>query len=61
MRAILEADARALTNAGNALTIRHSEVDKVLLEREDQVDYLFGRLFNLLWLLIPLVAERSHE
>lgn len=56
LRSILEADAFEMTGAGNKLTIRHSEVGKVPIDREDQVDYLFGRLFNLVWLLLPLVA-----
>jgi hypothetical protein len=60
LRAILEADSFAMTRAGNVLTIRHSEVGKVPIEREDQVDYLFGRLFNLVWLLVPLLAEISE-
>jgi hypothetical protein len=56
LRAILEEDGIGMTGAGNNLTIRHSEVGKAPIDREDQVDYLFGRLFNLVWLLLPLVA-----
>jgi len=61
LREILEADAREATRAGNVLTIRHSEVGKVPIEREDQVDYLFGRLFNLVWLLVPLAADNFDK
>lgn len=57
LRAVLEADAVEMTGAGNTFTIRHSEVGKVPIDREDQVDYLFGRLFNLVWLLLPSVAD----
>lgn len=61
LRAILELDALEMTRAGNTFTIRHSEVGKAPIERNDQVDYLFGRLFNLVWLLLPLVAEARDD
>jgi hypothetical protein len=51
-RDVVEQDARALTDIGNHFTIRHSETDKVQLQRNEHVDYLFHRLFALLRLLL---------
>lgn len=41
VRAILEAEARSLTELGNRLMIRHKETDRIPIEREEHVDYLF--------------------
>ena len=51
-REVLNSDAVALTNIGNTFHIRHSEKDQVELERTDHFDYLFHRLFSLIWLLL---------
>ncbi len=51
-RAIIEADARALTDIGNAFQIRHFETTKVPIEQDAHVDYLFHRLWALAWLLL---------
>ncbi len=48
----LDAEMRALTGIGNSFRIRHSEVNKVQLETSEQVDYLFARLFALIWLFL---------
>ena len=47
-RAFLECEARALTDAGNDLRIRHSETMQERLDEGVQVDYLFQRLFALI-------------
>ncbi|MEO6022035.1 MAG: hypothetical protein ABIP64_02755 [Burkholderiales bacterium] len=51
-RALLESEARALTEAGNAFHIRHFETDKVSLSQPEHCDYLFHRLFALMHLLL---------
>ncbi|MCS6779399.1 MAG: hypothetical protein NZ555_06840 [Geminicoccaceae bacterium] len=52
LRSFLEKDARDLTDIGNRLTIRHTETDTEPIERAEHVDYLFMRLFNMIWLLL---------
>ena len=47
-RGVVDADARALTAIGNDFQIRHTETGKVALQDSRQVDYFFGRLFNLI-------------
>jgi hypothetical protein len=51
-RRLLEDEARSLTTVGNTFHIRHSETSQVELGTEDHVDYLFHRLFALIWLLL---------
>lgn len=51
-RGVLEADARSLTDVGNKFHIRHSEKSQIELESDLAVDYLFHRLFALVWLLL---------
>ena len=51
-RAALEREALELTDIGNSFRIRHSETTTVPLERSEHVDYLFHRLFALIWLLL---------
>lgn len=45
-------DARELTNIGNQFGIRHAEIGQHEVADPTQVDYLFGRLFNLIWSLL---------
>lgn len=56
-RALLEAEARSLTDAGNALHIRHHEVGQEAVATSAEVDYLFHRLFALVQLF--LAARRG--
>lgn len=51
-RSLLESEARSLTDIGNKFHIRHSETGQVEIQSEDQVDYLFHRLFALIWLVL---------
>lgn len=51
-RKLIEDEARALTDVGNKFHIRHSETDQVEIQSENQVDYLFHRLFALIWLVL---------
>jgi hypothetical protein len=52
LRSILEQEAKSLTEIGNTFQIRHSETTQTLLREDAQVDYLFHRLFALIWLLL---------
>ncbi len=52
LRGELENEARALTAIGNDFQIRHTEVGKIAIQDDSQVDYLFHRLFSLIFLAI---------
>ena len=47
-----EAEAKQLTDIGNAFQIRHSETTQERLHAAAQVDYLFHRLFSLVYLIL---------
>jgi len=51
-RTLLENEALSLTEVGNKFHIRHSETTQIQIQTEDQVDYLFHRLFALIWLIL---------
>lgn len=51
-RLALEGEARALTDAGNSLQIRHHETNQEPIPTSAGVDYLFHRLFALIQLLL---------
>jgi len=51
-RNLIENEARSLTDVGNKFHIRHSERGQIEIQSEDQVDYLFHRLFALIWLVL---------
>lgn len=45
-------EANALTRIGNDFAIRHTETDKIIISGSEYLDYLFHRLFSLIWLLL---------
>ncbi|MEZ0188440.1 AbiJ-NTD4 domain-containing protein [Ralstonia solanacearum] len=51
-RAVLETDARVLTDIGNAHLLRHHEIKQTPVVDTDHVDYLYHRLFAMVELLI---------
>lgn len=51
-RSLLENEASSLTAVGNTFRIRHAETNQVELQTEDHVDYLFHRMFALVWMLL---------
>ena len=57
-RAIVEKEARELTEIGNNFLIRHSETNKPDIQSTGQVDYLFHRLFSFIWMIIEAKAKR---
>lgn len=48
----LNNEALALTNIGNDFMIRHHETSKIPIVSGEQVDYLFHRLFALIYLIL---------
>lgn len=52
LRKTLADEAAALTGIGNSHRIRHSETWQEPLETTAQVDFLFGRLFAFIHLLL---------
>jgi hypothetical protein len=51
-RAVLDSEARALTSIGNDFHIRHFEANRAEIARIEHYDYLFHRLFALMYLLL---------
>jgi hypothetical protein len=51
-RTVLEKEARELTDIGNQFQIRHSETNQTPIKSNEQVDYLFHRLFAMILLLL---------
>lgn len=52
LRATLADEATALTTIGNAYRIRHSETSQEALDRPEQMDWLFIRMFAFVRLLL---------
>lgn len=57
-RALLEAEARLLTDIGNKYHLRHFETDKISIEDAGHYEYLFHRLYALINLLLARQAPR---
>ena len=51
-RKALDQEAGELTEIGNALHIRHSEIDQERLAKSEHVDYLFHRLLSLIQVIL---------
>ena len=56
-REVLGEEARALTNIGNEFRIRHSEVWKESVSSPAQVDYLFGRMFAFVRMVLKATGR----
>ena len=52
LRGFLGDEARALTEIGNALFIRHSETTQERVQKLEEIDYLFHRMFSFLRLVL---------
>ena len=48
----LDKEAFELTSIGNSFQIRHTETQQTPLELSEHVDYLFHRLFSMVWLIL---------
>lgn len=53
-RDLLEREAKELNNIGNGFQIRHSETTQTPLQSDHHMDYLFHRLFSLIWMLVEM-------
>ncbi|MDE0101188.1 MAG: hypothetical protein OXN89_02305 [Bryobacterales bacterium] len=51
-REALEEEAKELTRIGNTLRIRHSETTQEILATSEHVDYVFQRMFSLIWMIL---------
>ena len=51
---------RVMTRIGNELRIRHSEVGKEPVGDNGEKDYLFMRLFSLIWLMLKGTGRLSQ-
>lgn len=56
---VVQEDATDLTKIGNEFDIRHFEIGKHELSDPLHLDYLYGRLFNLIWLLLNHAAGEA--
>ena len=52
LRGFLEQEAKALTDAGNGLRIRHAETNQEIIKEAAQIDYMFYRMFALIHLVL---------
>ena len=59
LRAEIEAEAKALTGIGNNFMIRHSETDKTRIDEPEHVEYLFHRLFALVFMILRATGRAS--
>ncbi len=58
-RALIEREALGLTKVGNDFLIRHSETSKTAIQSDAHVDYLFHRLFALIWMLVNIRSGKT--
>jgi hypothetical protein len=59
-RTMLEDEAKKLTEIGNSFHIRHFETSRVEIEDASHFDYLFHRLFALIYLLVTARAGQNN-
>lgn len=58
---VVAADAADLTKVGNQFGIRHAEMGQHEISDPTEVDYVFGRLFNLIWSLLRAHAASELD
>jgi hypothetical protein len=56
-RKMLESEAEALTKIGHTFHIRHSETSQEPLANPAHVDYLFGRMFSFIFILLQMTGK----
>ncbi len=57
IRVALEQEAAALTALGNQLRIRHSETDREAIATHSHIDYLYHRLFALIFAILSAISR----
>jgi hypothetical protein len=60
-RQLLETEAKELTAIGNNFMIRHTETTKTPIESSEQVDYLFQRMYAIIYLLLKVRGNVKPE
>ncbi len=53
----IDKESRELTEIGNRFMIRHSERDKMPIVEEQEVEYLFHRMFALIWMFLKATGR----
>ena len=59
-RSVIETEFKAMTKVGNELRIRHVEVGHELVGETGEKDYLFMRLYSLVWLMLKRTRRLSE-
>ncbi len=59
VRTLLESEAKEVTRIGNDFQIRHTEVGKAAIVRDDDLDYLFHRGFALIRFVLRATGRGS--
>ena len=59
-RSAIETEFKAMTKAGNELRIRHFEVGHEPVGETGEKDYLFMRLYSLVWLMLKKTTRLSE-
>ena len=59
-RSVVETEFKAMTNVGNELRIRHFEVGHEPVGETGEKDYLFMRLYSLVWLMLKKTSRLSE-
>lgn len=61
VRKLLEDEAKQLTFIGNNYRIRHHETDKFPLASPEDQDYVFQRMFSLIWRILRVQSRSSRQ
>ncbi|HEE4846453.1 TPA: stationary phase or STEss regulating sigma factor [Klebsiella pneumoniae] len=56
-RTILEIEAKELTDIGNNYFIRHTEMKQIKIQDSDHIEYLYQRMFSLIYLLLKTLPH----
>ena len=59
-RSVIAEEFKVMTTIGNKLSIRHSEVGQEPVGDSGEKDYLFMRLFSLIWLMLKGTGRLSE-
>ena len=59
-RSVVETEFKAMTDVGNELSIRHFEVGREPVGETGEKDYLFMRLYSLVWLMLKRTWRLSE-
>ena len=60
-RSVVQTEFKAMTKAGNELRIRHFEVGHEPVGETGEKDYLFMRLYSLIWLMLKRTRRLSED